>query len=84
MKLMDYYEKLRDRFGAIADFQAFPVPLEEIAEALDCTTEIRRSSCSECRPSISLTGNPEEAAGINRSSNFSWQDKSLLSARFTS
>ncbi|WP_127529357.1 ABC transporter substrate-binding protein [Paenibacillus kobensis] len=37
MKLLDYYEKLRDRFGTIADFQAFPVLMEEIAETLDCT-----------------------------------------------
>ncbi|MCM3631084.1 ABC transporter substrate-binding protein [Paenibacillus glycanilyticus] len=37
MKILDYYEKLHNRYAANADFQAFSVPIDEIAEVLDCT-----------------------------------------------
>ncbi|GMK44203.1 hypothetical protein PghCCS26_13300 [Paenibacillus glycanilyticus] len=37
MKILDYYEKLRDRYGAAADCQTLTVSVDEIAKVLDCT-----------------------------------------------
>ncbi|WP_435170632.1 ABC transporter substrate-binding protein [Paenibacillus glycanilyticus] len=37
MKILDYYEKLRDRYASTADFQILTVSVDEIAKVLDCT-----------------------------------------------